>query len=181
MVCGVIGLAYYTLQQVEGIYYEGKLFQSGWTIILAFCCCIGLTELNWTGTMMLSPHPHAANTPLVSHNKWECKKLNDAGQPCFTSASTYFKLNKATFATLVTDKAGTLCKLAPKVKSREQATQSITGLVDFSQSIPRMVPYYKFFIIWQGTCWVIACPLISQNTVGAIHNESETTSLPLAN
>ena len=49
------------------------------------------------------------------------------------------KLDKAILATLDTGRASRLCNLAPTVKSREQAAQLKTGLVDFSQFIPRII------------------------------------------
>ena len=61
-----------------------------------------------------------------------------------------FKLGKATLETLFTGIISVqcaVCNLAPTVKSRKQATQLITGLVDFSLSIPRMRSHYKLSII----------------------------------
>ena len=77
-------------------------------------------------------------------------------------------------------KQGKYANKHKKVKYREQATQSMTRLVDFSQFIPRIIPYNKVFVIWQGTCWVIACQPISQSTLRTVHIDSEISSLPMA-
>ena len=58
-----------------------------------------------------------------------------------------FRLERVTLAILLTGRASTVCYLAPTLNSREQATQSITRLVDFSQFIPKIILYYKFCIM----------------------------------
>ena len=60
-------------------------------------------------TLVLSLSPNTANIPLVFSKKWGCNKPNHAKQPCFTSASTFFKLDRVTEATLLTRKASIVC------------------------------------------------------------------------
>ena len=96
-------------------------------------------------TLILSTPPNISNTPLVSSNEWGCNKSSHAGQPHCTSASFCFMLNRVRLATLFTSRANTVCYLAPTVNSRKQATQYLKGLVDFNQSIPKIISFFKIF------------------------------------
>ena len=82
MACVVIGLAYYALQQVEGMHYEGKLFQSGWTIIPAFCWCMGLTELNWTELHCTALHCTALHCTALHCTALHCTALHCTALHC---------------------------------------------------------------------------------------------------
>ena len=64
--------------------------------------------------------------------------------------------------------------------SRDQSTKYITILVDFDQSIPRIISYDKFCKTCQVTHQVIACPPALQNNMGIEHIESKTITLEVA-
>ena len=49
-------------------------------------------------TLVLSPSPNSANTPLMSSNEKGCNKPKHARQPHFTSASIYFTLDRVMLA-----------------------------------------------------------------------------------
>ena len=58
--------------------------------------------------------------------------------------------------------------------------QSIVGLVDYNQSIPKLKIFHKFSMTWQITYQAIVCPPALQNTMGTEYIETETNLLALS-